>query len=171
MDYLTTYLSPAFWLTDLQCTEFTGADKQWNLQLTFIVTVAVIPVTIIIMSLLRALWEAFRLICRRSCSQIDKDRFKNSLVSMMGICMYLLYPEVIMNLLLGTSCFKSLAKEPPEGFENANLEYGHLDTKRSRMTMLPDDYCFDENYMSRYGYIVIVGILVYVFLIPIYFMI
>ena len=88
----------------------------------------------------------------------------------MGICIYLLYPEVIMNLLLGTSCFKSLAEEMPPGMEEKDLEYGHLDTKKSRMTMLPDEYCFDENYMSRYGYIVIFGILVYVFFIPIYFM-
>ena len=65
MDYLTTYLSPAFWLTDLQCTEFTGEDKRENLQQTFIVTIAVIPATILIMSLLQAILEAFRLICRR----------------------------------------------------------------------------------------------------------
>lgn len=81
---------------------------------------------------------------------------------MAAICMYLLYPEVILNLLQATSCFKSLKSEKIEGKTRAD---GHLDTQISRMTLLPEQYC-DADYWEKYGSIIIPSLLVYLVAIP-----
>lgn len=49
MDYLSTYMSPAFWLTDTQCTEYSTDDKGEDLRLTLLITVAIIPALILLL--------------------------------------------------------------------------------------------------------------------------
>ena len=80
--------------------------------------------------------------------------------------MYLVYPEVLMNLLQATGCFKSLKSEPPPSLVYKGLEDELMDTKTYRMNMLPDEYC-EEEYWSKYGVIVIPGLFIYMVLIPI----
>ena len=164
IDYLTTYLSPGFWMTDLQCTSLTSDDRSANLQQSLIVSVAIMPFLTVILSLLTAIQQCFSLICRKQCTTVDKQRFKNSLYSAIGIGMYLVYPEVLMNLLQATGCFKSLKSELPPGM--TDLKEGLLDTKTYRMSMLPDEYC-EEEYWSKYGMIVLPGLFIYMVLIPI----
>lgn len=75
-------------------------------------SVASIPLLILIMGALMSVLGALQCLCRKGCKPEDKKRFKNKMFLMSAICMYLLYPDVLMNLFAATSCFRSIASEP-----------------------------------------------------------
>ena len=69
------------------------------------------------MGALMSVLGALQCLCRKGCKPEDKKRFKNKMFLMSAICMYLLYPDVLMNLFAATSCFRSIASEPKQNVD------------------------------------------------------
>ena len=81
-----------------------------------------------------------------------------------AIVTHILLPEVILNLLAPTSCFKSIASERVV-YPSEEQNPGPPDRPVMRMAILPDEYCDGEFYSSLSIYI-LPGLFLYAVLIP-----
>lgn len=167
LDQLSYALSPASWLTDMQCLKL-GWTPQDTIVKQLQLALGIIPVTSIIFGLVVGVTHCCKSICCRrgatGANALRRASAKHKVLLTMAIVAWLLLPEVIMTLLSPTACFRSIASEQVENLENSP-EPPAPDKPILRMSILPDEYCGGDFHNSLFM-LIWPGLFIYAILLP-----
>ena len=149
------FTTPVEWLMDISCIatyNLTVEDKFYAM----LVLHFMLPVVIFLIN--TTLWTITALCCNKNnkgdmCQRIRRQW--NSIIASTGMCLFMVYPNMIEFFLTSVKCFDSLEQTPG-------------DIKIQRLRNLPSITCFEGRHLVYTTFVTLPALLIWLFLFPLF---